>query len=33
MQEECEDLHQRVKDGLIKKPTIVSYVILCIVNN
>lgn len=23
-QEECEDLHQRVKDGLLKKPTVVS---------
>lgn len=25
MQEECKDLHQRMNAGLLKKPTVVSY--------
>lgn len=25
LQEECDDLHQKMKDGILKKPTVVSF--------
>ncbi|KAK8627488.1 hypothetical protein V6N13_135099 [Hibiscus sabdariffa] len=32
-QEECEDLHQRIKRGLLKRPTVVSSCTFCIIHD
>ncbi|MBA0828646.1 hypothetical protein Goarm_013294 [Gossypium armourianum] len=32
-QEECEDLHQRMKKGLLKRPTVVSSCTFCTIHN